>query len=91
MIECRRMWMKVDGNICGATCISDATILTYGAPPAMAGPCVGASKVGRWTRVVHLIWGTLLLLLPSGTQVLDRSWAVKLTLYHYIYSAIYTV
>ena len=54
MIESRRMWMKVDGNICGATCISDATILTYRAPPAMAGPCVGASKVGRWTRVVHL-------------------------------------
>ena len=38
--------MKVDENICDATSISDAAILTYRASPAMPVSCVGGSKSG---------------------------------------------
>ena len=46
VVESGWKWMEVDENICDATSISDAAILTYRASPAMAGPCVGASKSG---------------------------------------------
>ena len=82
IIESGWIWLKVDGSGWKyLRCYKHLWCRYFDLSSLPSNGRAMCRSVQKWVGGLEwCIWGTLLLLLlPSGTQVLDRSWSVKLT------------